>query len=63
MKQTDQGFYIGAVIWKITNYFDVPYVAVEMAADEAKGVHCYLLPNFRSRDVCYKYLRQRRLYK
>ena len=51
------------VIFKITNHFHIPCEAAEMAADEAEDVHCYLLPNFRSRDVCYKYLRRRRLYR
>ena len=63
MKQTDQGSLYKIVILQITNHFDVPCVAAEMAADEAEDVHCYLLPNFLSRDVCYKYLRRRRLYR
>ena len=63
--KTDQGKikHQEVVILKIINHFHIPCVAAEMAADEAEDVHCYLLPNFLSRDVYYKYLRQRRLYK
>ena len=61
--ETNRSRFFKVVILKITTNFYIPCVAAEMAADEAEDVHCYLLPNFLSRDVCYKYLRRRRLYR